>query len=647
MRKSSATLQRLRRNQKGNVMYMTAGLLVPILATMGAGVDLGQAYMAKSRLQQACDAGVLSGRRAMADGTYTTASRDAANRMFNFNYSSDEYSSTGRSFTSSQRGANEVTATATATIPTIVMHAFGTSSIPITVSCTAKLETSNADIMFVLDTTGSMASTNSGDSVNRITALKTEVMAFYDTVMAAQSDTSQIRFGAVPYSVNVHVGEVLRAANPNWISDTAELPSRTANFVPYDPPDLTTYGSVFYTNPVYGTWANTSTYQTGYTQTACNNLGAPAGTTPVATSGVTTVTTGTTTDAQGRTVFTYENRQNFSQTVYRWYRASSNNTSPNNRCYKQSRSYNYRKNTPYSVTQTPSIMQFQNYTYQAMTYDVSNIISGSPMVVQTGTNGTNVTASWNGCIMERDTVDFASGDFPPADAYDLDIDLVPTSNDQTKWKVLLPNIAHPSASNYGSFQTPTPVTTTSNYASYAANGGAVCPTAVRKLAAIPVAQRATFANYINSLQPGGNTYHDVGMVWGARLISPSGIFASENATAPNGNAISRHIVFMTDGELVPAKGIYGFQGQEYEMERVGGANNTEFVARHEARFQAVCNAARARNITVWVVSFGTTLNSSMQACASGDKAFQANNQAQLHAQFQSIASQITRLRLSE
>lgn len=623
-------------------MYMTAGLLVPILATMGAGVDLGQAYMAKSRLQQACDAGVLSGRRAMADGTFTTSARDAANRMFNFNYASDEYSSTGRTFTPVQRGANEVTATATASVPTIIMRAFGTNAINITANCTAKLETSNADIMFVLDTTGSMGSTNSGDSVNRITALKTEVMAFYDTVMAAQSDTSQIRFGVVPYSINVHVGEVLRAANPEWLSDSTEIPSRTANFAWYDPADTTTYGAPYSNNQVYGTWTNTTTYQTGYSQSACNNIRAPAPTTPVSTSSQTTVTTGTTTLANGDVVTTYERRQNFSQTQYRWqYQTSSR------RCYKQSRSYTYQRVEPYTVTQTAPYQQFQNYTYQAITYDVADLLNGIPMVVQTGTQGANVTASWNGCIMERDTVDFASGDFPPADAYDLDIDLVPTSNDQTKWKVVVPNIAHPSASSYGSFQTPLPVTTSSDYRSYASQGGATCPAAVMKMRTIPIAQRSTLQTYINALSASGNTYHDVGITWGARLLSPTGIFASENSTAPNGNPISRHLVFMTDGQLEPNKGIYGFQGQEYEMERVGGTTTTENTARHETRFQAVCNAARARNITIWVVSFGTTLNNSMRACASGDKAFQANNQAQLHLQFQSIASQITRLRLSE
>ena len=647
MGKASSRLMRFGRNQSGNVMYLTAGLLVPILATIGAGVDLGQAYMAKSRLQQACDAGVLSGRRAMAEGTFTTSARTAATRMFEFNYPDGQYSTTGRTFTPVQRGTNEVTATATATVPTIIMRAFGTTQISLAVSCTAKLETSNADIMMVLDTTGSMTTVNAGDSVSRIQGLREEVMAFYDTVMDAQSDTSVIRFGVVPYSSNVNVGNILRTANRNWLSNTTELPSRTPNFTPYDPPDLTTYGSVYFSNQVYGTWANTSTYQTGYSQNACNNLGAPAPTTPVSTSGVTTVVTGTTTDAQGRTVTTYEDRQNFSQTVYRWQYQSSNA-----RCYRQSRSYTYRQNTPYTVTQTPSIMQFQNYTYQALTYGVGGMIDGTPLVVQTGTNGANVTASWNGCIMERDTVDFSSGQFPPADALDLDIDLVPTSEDRTKWKLHIPNIAHPSASSPGNSQTPAPVTTTSDWQSYSSGsngtgGWSACPSPAMKMTAIPIANRSTLQTYVNNLVAIGGTYHDVGMVWGARLVSPTGLFASENATAANGNPISRHIIFMTDGELAPNRGIYGFQGQEYQMERVGGANQTEFAARHEVRFQAACNAAKARNITVWVVSFGLALNQSMIDCASGDKAYAAANKAQLHAQFQGIAAQITRLRLSE
>lgn len=647
MGKNRQFLKRLRKSQSGNVMYLTAGLLVPIIATIGAGVDLGQAYMAKARLQQACDAGVLSGRRAMADGTFTTAARQAADRMFAFNFPTGQYGTTNLTFSPAQRGNNEVTATASAVVPTIIMNAFGRESVSLTVNCTAKLETSNADIMFVLDTTGSMASTNAGDSVSKIQALRDEVMDFYDTVMAAQSDTSVIRFGVVPYSSNVNVGNILLNANRSWLSDSAELPSRTANFVWYDPPDNTTYGAPYNNGEAWTAWANTSTYYTGYSSNACNNLAAPSPSSPTATSSQTTVTTGTTTMPNGDVITTYERRQNFTQTQYR-YRFQSSGS----RCYRQSRTYTYTRNEPYTVTQTAPYQQFQNYTYQVVTYDVGDMINGTPLVVQTGTNGANVTASWGGCIVERDTIDFASGQFPPADALDLDVDLVPTSEDRTKWRVFLPNIAHPSAAHPSYNQTPTPVTTTSDYVNYntgsfASGGWSACPSPAMKLTAIPVGSRSVLQNYVNSLVAIGGTYHDVGMIWGARLLSPTGLFASENATAPNGNPISRHIIFMTDGQLAPNKGIYGFQGQEYMMERVGGGTTTEYNNRHETRFQTACNAAKARNMTVWVVSFGTTLSQSMIDCASGDRAYAAANKAELHAQFQSIAAQITRLRLSE
>ncbi len=54
--------------------------------------------------------------------------------------------------------------------------------------------------------------------------------------------------------------------------------------------------------------------------------------------------------------------------------------------------------------------------------------------------------------------------------------------------------------------------------------------------------------YINSLDPvSQGTYHDIGMLWGARLLSPTGIFADENAFTAEGGAIERHMIFMTDG----------------------------------------------------------------------------------------------------
>src|SRR3546814_16185873 len=84
--------------------------------------------------------------------------------------------------------------------------------------------------------------------------------------------------------------------------------------------------------------------------------------------------------------------------------------------------------------------------------------------------------------------------------------------------------------------------------------------------------RETFEDYVESLQPLGGTYHDVGMVWGARLLSPTGLFTDENATAPNERPISRHIVFMTDGEMAPNVPNLTSQGYEYLMQRVDRTN---------------------------------------------------------------------------
>ena len=61
-----AGTSKLIRDQRGNAMMLTAAAIVPVLGMVGSGVDIGRAYMAQLRLQQACDAGVLAGRRSMA-----------------------------------------------------------------------------------------------------------------------------------------------------------------------------------------------------------------------------------------------------------------------------------------------------------------------------------------------------------------------------------------------------------------------------------------------------------------------------------------------------------------------------------------------------------------------------------------------------
>ena len=80
-----------------------------------------------------------------------------------------------------------------------------------------------------------------------------------------------------------------------------------------------------------------------------------------------------------------------------------------------------------------------------------------------------------------------------------------------------------------------------------------CPAPASPLAQMTAAQ---VDEYLSSLTPEGSTYHDIGMIWGARMLSPTGIFADENADHA-GKPTNRNLIFLTDGETAPLDLAYG------------------------------------------------------------------------------------------
>ena len=154
------------------------------------------------------------------------------------------------------------------------------------------------------------------------------------------------------------------------------------------------------------------------------------------------------------------------------------------------------------------------------------------------------------------------------------------------------------------------------------------------------------SNYVDSLFAEGSTYHDIGMIWGARMLSPTGIFAAENADV-SGKPTSRHLIFLTDGETSPldlSYGTYGIEPLDGRRWTSGSALSlTEVV---EKRFAVACAEARNRNITVWVIGFGVSLNPVMTDCAGPGHSFEAADSAELQDVFSKIAAQMGELRVS-
>src|SRR3546814_8922427 len=100
------------------------------------------------------------------------------------------------------------------------MYIFGKEQFAFTANCTARLEISNVDVMRVLDVTGSMRG-------SRIEGLRAAAKDFFATLTDADvGDDGQLRFGVVPYSSTVNVGQILRDADSAWLSESVTLPSR-------------------------------------------------------------------------------------------------------------------------------------------------------------------------------------------------------------------------------------------------------------------------------------------------------------------------------------------------------------------------------------------------------------------------------------
>ncbi|MBS0478428.1 MAG: hypothetical protein JSR79_03910, partial [Proteobacteria bacterium] len=169
--RGASTMERLRRDVRGNTLAMMAIALIPISALVGSGIDTARLYVVKVRLQQACDAGALAGRKAMISSASPTLDPNAtsqANASFNNNFKSGWMRTNTVSFTPSKTADQQVSGVASANVPMSIMKMFAAPDVALNVTCEARYDVADTDLMFVLDTTGSMACTSAGSCTNAV-----------------------------------------------------------------------------------------------------------------------------------------------------------------------------------------------------------------------------------------------------------------------------------------------------------------------------------------------------------------------------------------------------------------------------------------------------------------------------------------------
>lgn len=635
-----AFMGRFARDTRANTLAIMAAALVPLAGMVGGGIDISRMYIVKTRLQHACDAGALAGRKSMGGGTWNQTVNSVANypqvtaaQFFDSNYNSAAYGATSVTKTFTEN-AGKVTGTASAVLPMTLMRIFGKTTETLTVTCDAEMRLPNTDVMFVLDTTGSMASPQPGDTVTKIAALKTAVKCFYEIVARLDTDANcttgnpsggtgnqvQIRFGFVPYATNVNVGKLLK---PEWFANSWNYETREATFKTVTSDQWIQQG-----NP---------------TTTTTNNVNM---------TGITRSRNCTDSNVAGynSSSDSYSNNNNTKTTTAIAYSSANWSSST---CYA-TRTTTVTTYNKQSVTQ----QVFDKWHYARLPVNVSLLKNGdgwnNSFQWPVASGGTNKTINWAGCIEERQTVKASSYDPIPSGAKDLDIDAVPTTGDAaSQWGMVLNDVVY--TRNGGTSNWTQNESTVTN--EYGNSAYYACPVESRKLQTWPDA--TAFDDYVDQLTPEGNTYHDIGLIWGARLLSPTGLYKADNQYTPQGGEIERHLIFMTDGDACTNGDNYTAYGINWYARRTtdtvpsftqnctGGAAVTDQV---NLRTEGLCTAIKNKNITLWVIAFGdlaTSTETRLQNCATSGRYFKATNAAALQATFKSIADQISQLRLTK
>lgn len=680
-------LTRLCRDRAGNVFAMTAAAVVPMIGVVGGAIDASRMYMVRSRLQAACDSAVLAGRKAMATSTYDTAAQARANAMFNFNFQDPDFQTTGTTFTAAADANGKLSASAETTIPMTLMKVFGFGDQAASVDCSADIQIPNIDIVFVLDVTGSMAEEING--TQKIVSLKAAAKNFFTTLKtqmdANGANAGQVRYGFVPYSQTTNGRELFRTS-PNaslgelpmtHLVDNAVVESRVANFAASGSSD-------WIDDPATSPIVYEQKYDAGIPDTIAPYAASIAGGTVMSNYDCTHYSQNKSMsidDATNRKVYLYPQTAwpggagigdstlfqadgqtaaqgdqpttgnyyweiRFSRKSDTWEDNNGSNTSKYRSCTRKVTWTKYIRNVPQ--------FKFKNWTYQPVTYDVSGFKTGStvrfasavsqtfiapdagpytPVQLAAMANTFGLTINsfvWNGCLEERDTVAAASFSPIPSGALDLNF-IAGGTSDPYRWRPIMDKLT------YNRGQQPN-VTSTTTIGS--ANHS--CPTApMRNLNTMT---QTEFDTYIDSLQPTGYTYLDIGMIWGLRLIAPQGMFASRNLVGPNGGQISRHIIFLTDGEPVSADNSISSYGLEVVSQRITGSTGQAAATLHAARFQALCDAQRG-TVAIWAIALGVSVTGNLTNCADPGRAYQANNATDLNNAFASIARDIADLRL--
>jgi len=198
-------LPKLKRNEDGQVMVITALSIIPILTIAGLAIDFQLTTTTKARIQHSLDAALIAGSRAKQAGKSNAEIQTIVGNYMNAMLASsqnDQNTSCDPIQIVFVEGKEDINGSIHCTQSTTISSAIGRDSLTFSVSSASTYGIGKLDVAFVFDVSGSMGG-------SKMESLKDAAQEAVDTLIPEDADPgdTDVRISMVSYDDMVKAGD--------------------------------------------------------------------------------------------------------------------------------------------------------------------------------------------------------------------------------------------------------------------------------------------------------------------------------------------------------------------------------------------------------------------------------------------------------
>jgi Flp pilus assembly protein TadG len=206
-------LVRFLKNRSGSVAPMLAIAAIPLMGSVGMAIDYTRASATRTAFQTALDSTALMVSKTASTQTGTDL-QTTATKYFNALFTQTNASNISITSSYSGTGGSKLVLNGTASVATNFLGILGINQINIGATSTAVWGNTRLRVALVLDNTGSMSETGSGQ-VSKMAALKTAAQNLLTQLQSAATTADDVYVSVIPFNKDVNIDAA--NASASWL----------------------------------------------------------------------------------------------------------------------------------------------------------------------------------------------------------------------------------------------------------------------------------------------------------------------------------------------------------------------------------------------------------------------------------------------